>query len=112
MAARIYLDWNATAPLCAEACVAISAALDAVGNPSSIHAEGRAARALIETARQEVAALVGAEPRNVIFTSGGTEANMLALSPATGSGYRRLLASVVAAGHAESDNSAIIEAFA
>ncbi len=51
------------------------------GNPSSVHAEGRAARHLIEEAREQVAALVGAEPRNVIFTSGGTEANALALSP-------------------------------
>ena len=54
------------------------------GNPSSVHAEGRAARRRIEQAREEVAALVGAEPRNVIFTSGGTEANMLALSPDIG----------------------------
>ena len=56
--------------------------LDACGNPSSVHAEGRAARRLIEEAREQVAALVGAEPRNVVFTSGGTEANVLALSPA------------------------------
>jgi len=62
----------------------VFAALDATGNPSSVHAEGRAARRLIEDARQRVAALVGGEPRNVVFTSGGTEANMLALAPATG----------------------------
>ena len=84
--ARVYLDWNATAPLRDEARAAMIAALEAVGNPSSVHAEGRAARRLVEDARGEVAALVGAEPRNVVFTSGGTEANMLALSPSTGAG--------------------------
>lgn len=81
MAARAYLDWNATAPLRQEARAAMAAALDVVGNPSSVHAEGRLARRLIEEARQEVAALLGASPRGVTFTSGGTEANMLALSP-------------------------------
>src|SRR5215472_4388788 len=79
---RIYLDWNATAPLLPVARSAMLAALDRIGNPSSVHGEGRAARRLVETARQQVAALVGADPRNVIFTSGGTEANALALSPA------------------------------
>ena len=82
MIERIYLDWNATAPLRPEARVAMIAALDEVGNPSSVHREGRAARHLIEKARERVAALVGAEPRNVVFTSGGTEANMMALTPA------------------------------
>ncbi|HEY1364448.1 MAG TPA: cysteine desulfurase family protein [Xanthobacteraceae bacterium] len=82
MQPRIYLDWNATAPLREEARTATLAGLDAAGNPSSIHAEGRAARRLVEQARTEVAALVGAEPRNVVFTSGGTEANALALAPA------------------------------
>lgn len=81
MTARIYLDWNATTPLRPEARAAMAAALDVVGNPSSIHAEGRAARALVDAAREQVAELVGAEPRNVIFTSGGTEANNLALTP-------------------------------
>jgi cysteine desulfurase len=79
---RIYLDWNATAPLRQEARAAALAALDLSGNPSSVHGEGRAARRLIEHAREQVAALVGAQPRNVVFTSGGTEANMLALAPA------------------------------
>jgi len=83
---RVYLDWNATAPLRPEARAAVAAAFELVGNPSSVHAEGRAARRVVEEARREVAALVGAEPRNVVFTSGGTEANMLALSPATGAG--------------------------
>ena len=81
MTKRIYLDWNATAPLRSEARAAALAALGVVGNPSSIHGEGRAARRLVEQAREQVAALVGAEPRNVVFTSGGTEANMLALVP-------------------------------
>src|SRR5712691_13192616 len=83
---RVYLDWNATAPLRPQARAAVLAALEVTGNPSSVHGEGRAARRMIEAARAEVAALVGAEPRNVVFTSGGTEANMLALSPATGAG--------------------------
>src|SRR6266567_4091890 len=73
--------WNATAPLRPQARAAFLAACELVGNPSSVHAEGRAARALIERARAEVAALVGAEARRVIFTSGATEANMLALTP-------------------------------
>src|SRR5450432_631645 len=86
MTERTYLDWNATAPLRPEARGAMIAALDEIGNPSSVHREGRAARRLIEQARERVAALVGAEPRNVVFTSGGTEANMMALSPSMGSG--------------------------
>ena len=73
MIGRTYLDWNATAPLRPEARAAVVAALDELGNPSSVHREGRAARRLVEVARQQVAALVGAEPRNVVFTSGGTE---------------------------------------
>jgi cysteine desulfurase len=81
MGIRAYLDWNATAPLRDEARVAMVRAMDIVGNPSSVHAEGRAARQLVEEAREQIAALVGAEPRNVIFTSGGTEANALALTP-------------------------------
>ncbi|MGH6676177.1 MAG: aminotransferase class V-fold PLP-dependent enzyme, partial [Xanthobacteraceae bacterium] len=82
MAQRGYFDWNATAPLRPEAKTALQDALSVVGNPSSVHAEGRAARQLVEGARQDVAALVGAQPGNVFFTSGGTEANMLALTPA------------------------------
>ena len=82
MSERAYLDWNATAPLRPEARAAMAAAFDCMGNPSSVHAEGRAARYLVEQAREQVARLLGAEPRNVIFTSGGTEANVLALSPA------------------------------
>ena len=93
MSDRTYLDWNATAPLRSAARSATLAALDATGNPSSVHAEGRAARRLIEEARERVAALVAAEPRNVVFTSGGTEANMLALTPA--SARARLLVSAI-----------------
>jgi cysteine desulfurase len=81
MAERTYLDWNATAPLRPQAREAMVAALDAVGNPSSVHAEGRIARRLIDEARRHVAALIGAEPADVVFTSGGTEANAFALSP-------------------------------
>jgi cysteine desulfurase len=100
MSERVYLDWNATAPLRPEARAAMIAAFDLVGNPSSVHHEGRTARQLIEEARERVAALVGAEPRNVVFTSGGTEANVMALSPAletpeSKSGFDRLMTSAV-----------------
>jgi cysteine desulfurase len=81
MPERVYLDWNATAPLRPQAHDALIAALDVVGNPSSVHGEGRAARRLVEQAREQVAALVGARPADVIFTSSGTEANALALTP-------------------------------
>lgn len=74
MTARVYLDWNATAPLRPEARASMLAALDLVGNPSSVHAEGRAARAVVERARERVAAAVGCKPQEVIFTSGATEA--------------------------------------
>ena len=65
-----------------EAKKAFVEALAVAGNPSSVHAEGRAARQLVEAARNEVAALVGVQPGDVFFTSSGTEANMLALTPA------------------------------
>lgn len=78
---RVYLDWNATTPLRPEAREAMAAAWDLPGNPSSVHAEGRKARRLVEDARAAVAGAVGALPRNVVFTSGGTEANALALTP-------------------------------
>jgi cysteine desulfurase len=78
---RVYLDWNATTPLRREAREAMAAAWDLCGNPSSVHAEGRQARRLVEEARAAVAAAAGALPRNVVFTSGGTEANALALTP-------------------------------
>jgi len=82
MAERVYLDWNATAPLRPQARRALQDAVALTGNPSSVHAEGRAARRLIESARAQVAELVGARSADVFFTSGGTEANMLALTPA------------------------------
>ncbi|HEY0104974.1 MAG TPA: aminotransferase class V-fold PLP-dependent enzyme, partial [Rhizomicrobium sp.] len=75
----IYLDHNATSPLRPEAKAAVLKALDMCGNPSSVHAAGRAARALVEDAREQVAAFAGAKASEVIFTSGGTEANTLAL---------------------------------
>src|SRR5499427_451027 len=96
MMERIYLDWNASAPLRHEAHAAALAALEATGNPSSVHVEGRAARRLIEQARDQVAALVGADPRNVVFTSGGTEANVLALVPGRdGTARDKLLVSAI-----------------
>src|SRR5437016_11900455 len=81
MSARVYLDWNATTPLRPEAKAAMALASDIAGNPSSVHAEGRQARRLVEDARAIVAAAVGGQPQNVVFTYGGTEANSLALSP-------------------------------
>lgn len=77
---RIYLDWNASAPLADEAKAAFISALDRFGNPSSQHAEGRDAKNLLEQSREEVAAFMGCKPSEVIFTSGGTEANNLALA--------------------------------
>lgn len=74
------MDYNATAPHRAEVRAAINDALALAGNPSSVHAEGRAARAAVEAARCDVAALVGAEPAQVVFTGSGSEANNLALS--------------------------------
>lgn len=79
--ARIYLDHNAGAPLRPEARAAMIDALGSVGNASSVHAEGRAARGRIETARRQVAALVGGSADRVVMTSGGTEANATVLSP-------------------------------
>jgi cysteine desulfurase len=72
---RTYLDYNASAPLRSEARAAMVASMDTTGNPSSVHAEGRAVRAIVERAREEVAQLVNAKPSEVVFTSGATEAN-------------------------------------
>jgi cysteine desulfurase len=77
---RIYLDWNATTPLRPEARAAMLAAMDVVGNPSSVHAEGRAAKAVIERARAQVAAAFGADGADIVFTSGSTEGAALACS--------------------------------
>mgnify|MGYP003392635484 CR=1 FL=1 len=81
MNSRVYLDWNATAPLRPQARAALATHWDVAGNPSSIHEEGRAARSLVEAARDALARAVSVDARNVIFTSGGTEANGLALTP-------------------------------
>ncbi|WGD30801.1 cysteine desulfurase family protein [Ancylobacter sp. WKF20] len=81
MTERTYLDHNATSPVRPEARAALLDALDATGNGSSVHSEGRASRAVLETARLRVAGLVGADPRGVVFTAGGTEADTLALTP-------------------------------
>lgn len=89
MSARAYFDWNATAPLRPAARAAMVEALGQPGNASSVHAEGRAARGRLEKARAQVAALVGAEAKNVTFTSGATEANALALTPALEVGGRK-----------------------
>ncbi|HKU08605.1 MAG TPA: cysteine desulfurase family protein [Bradyrhizobium sp.] len=99
MAMRIYLDWNATTPLRPEAKAAMAHAWEIGGNPSSVHAEGREARRLVEDARAAVAMAVGAEAPNVIFTSGGTEANSQALTPGIkrgkGPAVERLLVSAI-----------------
>jgi cysteine desulfurase len=87
-----YLDWNATAPLRPQAVAAIAEALARCGNPSSVHRWGRKARRNIESARTAVAALAGASPEAVVFVSGGTEANHLALQ---GAGRQRVLVSAV-----------------
>ena len=96
---RVYLDWNATAPLRPEARQAMAVAWDMAGNPSSVHAEGRQARRLVEEARAVVAAAASARPQDVVFSSGGTEANVLALTPglrrAAGEPVRRLLVSAI-----------------
>jgi cysteine desulfurase len=96
---RVYLDWNATTPLRPEARQAMSAAWEVAGNPSSVHAEGRQARRLVEDARAVIAAAIGARPQDVVFTSGGTEANALALTPGlrrgAGEPLRRLLVSTI-----------------
>jgi cysteine desulfurase len=91
----VYLDYNATAPVRPEAAAAVAAALAAGGNPSSVHAAGRAARARVEQARAEVARLIAAPPSTVVFTSGGTEANALAIESAVQAGARRLIVSAI-----------------
>jgi cysteine desulfurase len=83
---RTYLDFNATAPLRPEARESVLAAMEAIGNPSSVHGEGRAARRIVEDARTEVARLGGVSSRCVTFVSGGTEAANSALNPFFGGG--------------------------
>ncbi len=105
---RAYLDWNATAPLRADARRASCDALDLVGNPSSVHREGRAARASLEKARAAVADLVGAEPAQVVFTSGATEAASHVLTPDFRMGKAPLAVSRLYAGATE--HSCVLEA--
>ncbi len=93
MRCRAYLDHNATTPLHPAAREAMVAALEAYGNPSSVHAEGRAARAIIDRARHDVADMVGCSREDVVFTSCGTEALNIALSPSFGGGCDILLMS-------------------
>jgi cysteine desulfurase len=89
----IYLDYNASAPLRPEAREAMLRAFDLGGNPSSVHAGGRAARDLVETTRAQVAALVGVVAGSVTFVSGGTEANALAIQSAAFAGFSRIIVS-------------------
>lgn len=91
----VYLDYNATAPVRPEAIAAMTRALEAGGNPSSVHAAGRAARALVEQAREDVAALIGGPASTVVFTGGGTEANALAMESAVAIGSKRLIVSAI-----------------
>ena len=79
--ARTYLDHNASMPLRLAAKAAMIEALDVIGNPSSVHNEGRKVRQMIEGARRDVAALVGADPARLVFTSGATEGAMTLLTP-------------------------------
>lgn len=87
----VYLDNNATAPLRPQVLAVMTEVLAEVGNPSSIHASGRKARARVETARGQVAALVGVSAQDVTFTGSGTEANALAIHSAIEAGFRRLI---------------------
>lgn len=98
----IYLDYNATAPIRPEARDAVLRAFETAGNPSSVHASGRAARDLVETARAQVAALVGVVPGSATFVSGGTEANALAIGSAAFAGFNRIIVS-------EGEHDAVLE---
>ncbi|HIJ38692.1 MAG TPA: aminotransferase class V-fold PLP-dependent enzyme [Rhodospirillaceae bacterium] len=91
-AVTAYLDYNATAPIRPSAAKAVASALELLGNPSSVHRFGRLAHGLLESSRESVAAFVNAQPGGVIFTSGGSEANALAL---TGFPGRRVLTSAI-----------------
>jgi cysteine desulfurase len=91
----VYLDYNATTPVRPEAAAAVAEVFAHVGNPSSTHAAGRAARGVMEDARAAVAALIGAAPGQIVFTSGGTEASNLAIASAAAAGHRRLIVSAI-----------------
>ncbi|KRA61331.1 aminotransferase [Caulobacter sp. Root656] len=98
----IYLDYNATAPVRPEAQEAVLRAFETAGNPSSVHASGRAARDIVETARAQVAALVGVVAGSVTFVSGGTEADALAIGSAAFAGFNRIIVS-------EGEHDAVLE---
>src|SRR5687767_8654340 len=91
----IYLDNNASTPLDPAVREAMDSAVDLYGNPSSVHSDGRRARRAIEEARAEVAALVGAEPDEIFFTSGGTEANAMAIFGSTAGQTGRVVTTAV-----------------
>jgi len=91
----IYLDYNATAPIRPEARDAVLRGFELAGNPSSVHAAGRAARDVVETARKQVGELVGVVAGSVTFVSGGTEANALAIDSAVASGVKRIVVSAI-----------------
>ena len=91
----IYLDHNATARVRPQAIAAMTKVMEHVGNPSSIHAAGRTARAVMEQARSDIGALISAPDSTVIFTSGGTEANAIAIESAVAAGARRLIVSAI-----------------
>lgn len=115
---RVYLDHNATSPLRPEARAAMQAALDRPGNALSVHAEGRAARATVDKARRQIAAATGAEVDDIVFTSGGTEANALALrgaiqaAAAAGERVTRLIVSAIEHDSVRATAAACEEAFA
>jgi cysteine desulfurase len=90
-----YLDYNATAPIRPEAREAVLRAFELAGNPSSVHAAGRAARDVVETARKQVGELIGVVAGSVTFVSGGTEANALAIESAVASGVKRIVVSAI-----------------
>lgn len=92
---RIYLDHNASTPLAPEVHEAMVKSLDLYGNPSSLHAAGQRARRAVDQARAQVAALLGAQPEEIVFTGSGTEANNLALRGAAKGGLRRIVVSSV-----------------
>ncbi|MBL8648660.1 MAG: aminotransferase class V-fold PLP-dependent enzyme [Sphingosinicella sp.] len=107
MTQRIYLDWNATAPMAPTAADAMAEAARAWANPSSVHAEGRRAKALLEDCRDRIAAALGAFPQQIVFTSGGTEALALALNGAK-AGRRLALATEHAAVLAAAPDALIV----
>ncbi len=92
MSSTVYMDYNASVPIRPQAAAAVAAALSMGGNPSSVHGHGRAARRIVEDAREQVAGAIGAPASALIFTSGATEANALALR---GAGRKRILVSAI-----------------